>query len=136
MAKTWQSVLDESRVLLNDTEDPFRYTDENMLAILNRGLQELARLRPDAFWDFFSGEDILVPEIVDTDAVPDTDPEVIDEEEDAEVDLDDDFNLPMQFHGPLVYWTVGNAEILDDEHVDDARVSALITQFRNQVLGL
>jgi hypothetical protein len=136
MAKTWQSVLDESRILLNDTVEPYRYTDSSLLAILNRGLQELARLRPDAFWDLFSVDDVIVPEIVTLDADPDDNPDEADPTEDGQIGLSADFNIPMQFHGPLVYWTTGNAEIIDDEHVDDNRVSALIVQFKTQVLGL
>lgn len=137
MAKTYQNILDEARVLLQDTdEDGFRLSTEALLAILNRGMQELARLRPDAFWDLFDGEDILVPEVVETDADPDTDPDEVDEEEDAEIALTDDFNLPMQFYQPLVFFVVSSAEIVDDEFSNDGRAAMLMQQFKAQVLTL
>jgi hypothetical protein len=137
MAKTYQNILDEARVLLQDTDaDGYRYDNEALLAILNRGMQELARLRPDAFWDLFDGENILVPEVVDTDAEPDTDPDEVDEDEDSEIALSASFNLPMQFYSPLVAFVVGSAEIVDDEFTEDGRAMMLLQSFKSQVLGL
>jgi hypothetical protein len=138
MAKTYQNILDEARVLLQDSQDPVRYTDEVLLAKLNRGLQELARLRPDAFWDRYSEEleDILVPEVVETDDDPDTDPDELDDLEDAEVALSDNLDISLQFYGPLVYWVTASAEIIDDEFTSDGRASMLMAQFKAQVVTL
>lgn len=137
MAKTYQNLVDEARVILQDTdEDGYRLGNDQILAILNRGLQELARLRPDAFWELFVGDDIIVPEVVDVDAVPDTEPDEADEEEDAEIALSDNFNIPMQFYSPLVGFIVANAELVDDEFTTDGRAALLMQQFRTQVLTL
>ena len=136
MAKTWQNLIDEARVILQDTEDPTRYTDAILLAKLNRGLQELGRIRPDAFWDRFSGDDVVIPEVADTDPDPVTDPDEFDEDEGAVVALDDDVDIPMMFYAPLVYWVAGSAELADDEFVNDGRAMTLLTQFKAMVVAL
>jgi hypothetical protein len=136
-AKTWQSVIDEAREILQDTNsDRYRYSNTVLLANLNRGVQELARLRPDALWDFLLDGELLVPQIVTTDADPDTDPDTLDEVEDGEVALSASFNLPMQFHGALVYWVASTAELVDDEYTNDGRAATLMGAFRQQVISL
>lgn len=138
MAKTYQNLLTEARVLLQDTQEDYRYTDAVLLAMLNRALQELARLRPDAFWDRFDMEtgDIVVPEVVSTDADPDTDPDAVDVTEDGEVALTDNIDIPMQFYSALVYFVTASAEIVDDEFTNDGRTAMLMTQFKTQVISL
>lgn len=139
MAKTWQNVLDEARVILNDTEATSnRYTNTMLLAKLNRGLQELGRLRPDAFWAFFDVDDVKIPLIVAVggDANPDTDTAAFDETEDAEIALDQPFNLPMLFYSSLVYWVAGSAELVDDEFTVDGRAMTLLSQFKAMVVSL
>lgn len=137
MAKTYQDLIDEARVLLQDTDsEGYRYSNEILLAKLNRGLQELGRLRPDAFWDRYSGDDILIPEVVETDAEPDLDPDEIDVDEDSEVALTANVDFPMQFYGPLVYFITASAEIVDDEFTTDGRASMMFAQFKSQVISL
>jgi hypothetical protein len=136
MAKTWQNVIDEARVILQDTAAPFRHSNTVLLAKLNRGLQELARLRPDAFWEFFETDDITVPEVVTIDSDPDDEPEEFDPEEDGQIGLSADFNLPMMFYTPLVYWVASSAELVDDEFTNDGRAVLLQNQFKNMVLSL
>jgi hypothetical protein len=121
MARTWQSLLDDARVLLQDTREPYRLQDSEILSLLNRALQELGRLRPDAFFtkfDLTSGE-IIVPVIEDTDPDPqvgeDTD-DVADPVVDAVEALDGNVSVPSQFHSALVYFVVGSAEVVDDEY--------------------
>lgn len=135
-AKTWQNVIDEARVILQDTDSPERYSDEVLLSKLNRGLQELARLRPDAFFDYFTGDDILVPRVVEVDAVPDTDPDEIDIDEDEEIASSTSFALNMMFYTPLVYWVASSAELVDDEFTNDGRVILLQNNFKSMVVSL
>lgn len=127
-AKTFQNLIDEARTLLQDTdEDEARYETSALLEHLNRGLQEVGRIRPDAFWDTFDTDDIVVARVVETDSDPD---------DDAELGIDDDFPLPMQFYSAFVYFVVASAEIVDDEFADDGRAMQLLTQFKNQLLAL
>lgn len=136
MAKTWQNVLDEARVILQDTASPYRLSTTVLTAKLNRGLQELRRLRPDAFWDMFDRDDVTAPEIVALDSDPDDEPEEFDPDEDGQVGLSADFNLDMMFYAPLVYWVTSSAELVDDEFTDDSRVALLMTQFKQMVVSL
>jgi hypothetical protein len=117
VAKTYANLITESRELLQDTLAPYRYTDDLLLNMLNRGLQEIARLRPDAFWDTFAGEDIVVPEI-------------------ATGDLPDTFALDMMFFTPLVSFVVAWAEIVDDEFTTDGRAAQLFANFKTGLLAL
>ncbi len=118
MAKTYQTAIDEAREILQDTDDAgYRYSNTILLNILNRALQELGRIRPDAFWTTFSVDDIVIPEV--------TTP-----------DLGTTFPLPMQFYLPVVSFVVAWAEVLDDEFTADGRAGMLLAQFKQQVLSL
>lgn len=139
MAKTFQNLIDEARTILQDTDETaYRHTAASLLAILNRGIQELARLRPDAFIEYYDPDrlDVAPPEVVDTDATPDTDPDAFDATEDAEIGIDDDFTIPSQFYAPLVYFVAGSAELVDDEFTTDGRAAMMLAGFKAQVLGL
>lgn len=138
MAKTYADIISESRDLLQDSRVPYRYTAETLLAALNRAMQELGRIRPDAFWDRFDTDtsDIIVPEVVDTDPDPDDDTEEVDVVEDGEVALTDDIDFSPQFLSALVYYVVASAEIRDDEYTDDGRASMLMAQFKQQIVSL
>lgn len=124
MAKTYQDILDEARVLLQDTDttDP-RYTDATLMAMLNRGIQALVRIRPDAAYDLYDDNSLNTPEVVASGATGN------------EVNLADTFNLEMQFFNPLVHYTVGMAEIVDDEYTVDGRAAMLLQQFKQNVVG-
>lgn len=125
MAKTYQDVVTEARVLLQDTEaGSYRNSDATLIAIYNRALQSLARIRPDAFYDFYSGNDLNVPEL--TDGTPGA----------GQVAWTATFGLEMQFFTPLVSYIVGVAEIIDDEYSEDGRAALLLQSFRNEVLGI
>lgn len=117
MAKTYQTAITEAREILQDTDEPYRYDDSILLNILNRALQELGRIRPDAFWSTFSTDDIVIPEV-------------------ATADLGTTYPLPMQFYLPVVSFIVAWTEVLDDEFTQDGRAAMLLTQFKQQVLSL
>lgn len=117
MAKTYQTAIDEAREILQDTDTPYRYDDSILLNILNRALQELGRIRPDAFWTTFATDDIVIPEV-------------------TTLDLSTTYPLPMQFYLPVVSFIVAWAEVLDDEFTQDGRAGMLLQQFKTQVLAL
>lgn len=125
MAKTYQDLITESRVLLQDTDttDP-RYTDATLIAMLNRGIQALIRIRPDAAYDLYDDNALNEPEVVESGATGN------------QKNLADAFNLEMQFFNPLVHYTVGMAEIVDDEYTEDGRAAMLLGQFKMNVVGL
>ena len=125
---TYQNLLAEAREILQDTNtDPTlqRYSDSTLLNIFNRGLQELYRLRPDAFYDFWdpTTSDFDVPLIVSTVTPGGTLWTAV-------------FELPMMFYDPLVNWVIGTTEAIDDEFSDDSRSTAFRTFFKSQVTSL
>lgn len=117
MAKTYATLLTEAREILQDTQEPYRYSDDLLINKLNRGLQAMARIRPDAFWDTFSVTDVVVPEV-------------------AIGDINTVFPLQMQFYNPLVYYVVAWAEVVDDEFTNDGRAATLIASFKAELIGL
>ncbi len=131
---TYQQLLAEAREILQDTNtDPTlqRYSDQTLLNIFNRGLQELYRIRPDAFYDQWdtTTSDFDVPYVVIT-PVP---PAVLAA---GATDWATVFELPMMFYDPLCNWVIGTTEAIDDEFSDDSRSTAFRTFFKQQVTSL
>jgi hypothetical protein len=135
MAKTWANLITEVRVLLQDT-DGDRWSDDVLLAKLNRALQELGRVRPDAFYDRWNVDEIVIPEVFATDPTPDSDVTVFDPEEDSDVPLTAEIDIPMMFYPPLVYFVAASAELVEDEFTNDGRAITLMNEFKRMVLTL
>lgn len=125
MAKTYKNVITEARVLLQDTDSAgYRYSETILLAICNRGLQAIARVRPDACYDLYADNSLEVPELVEES--PDGD----------QVIYTASFGLEMQFFNPLLSYIVGIAELVDDEYTEDGRAVMLLRAFKAELLGL
>jgi len=136
-AKTWADLITESRETLQDTDTPYRYTDTVLLNFLNQGLQVIGTSRPDAFWDRWLDEDILIPRVVAVDPDLDTDPLVLSSPDDDEVATTDIFTdvLPIIFYVPLVFYVIGRAELIEDEFTSDGRAMAVIKAFATAIRG-
>lgn len=125
MAKTYEDVVTEARVLLQDTDSTsYRYSNTTLIAMYNRGLQALARIRPDACYDLYDNNSLNVPELVESGAGA------------GQADWTDAFGLEMQFFNPLLHYVVGMAEITDDEYTEDGRAMMLLNQFKMNIIGL
>ncbi len=125
MAKTYKDVVTEARVLLQDTDSGgYRYSETNLIAIYNRALQAIGRVRPDACYDLYTDNSLEVPELVESSPGSD------------QVIYTDAFGLEMQFFNPLVSYIVGITEIIDDEYTEDGRAAMLLQAFKAEVLGL
>jgi hypothetical protein len=125
VAKTYQSLVGESRVLLQDTDtDQTRYSDVVLLSILNRGLHDLSRIRPDLTYTAYSGNSLNVPEIVETGAIT------------GQVDWTDTFPWEMWFYNRLIEYLVAVAEISDDEYAVDGRAALMMQLFHNGSIGI
>lgn len=125
MAKTYQDIITEARVLLQDDDsDSYRYSNTALIAMLNRGLQALARIRPDACYDLYDDNSLNVPELVESS--PGT----------GQVIWTASFGIEMQFFNALIHYVTGMAEIVDDEYTVDGRASMLLGQFKANVMGL
>ncbi len=125
MAKTYQDVVTEARVLLQDTDSTgYRWSNTVLLAIYNRALQALARIRPDACYDLYDNNSLNVPELVESSPGS------------GQTAWTDNFGLEMQFFNPLVHYVVGMAEVVDDEYTEDGRAQLLLGQFKANIVGL
>ena len=125
MAKTYEDILLESRVLLQDTDsDSYRYSNVDLIAILNRGLQVVARVRPDACYDLFTDNSLEVPELVESSPGS------------GQTIYTANFVLEMQFFTPLVTYVTGLAELVDDEYSVDGRAAMLLSAFKMEVIGI
>lgn len=125
MAKTYQNLIFESRELLQDTalQTP-RYSDSTLLNILNRGLQDLSRIRPDIMYSLYANNDLGVVEVVESS--PGT----------GQVAWTDPWGLEMQYYPTMINYVVGVAEITDDEYTQDGRAALLLQNFRGNSLSL
>jgi len=129
---SWMDLLQQARELLQDEGGncPIRYSDDMLLNGLNRGLQELARIRPDSMYDRYAGNSLNVPEIGLV-AGP------------GVVDWLQDFDLDRRFWTALVHYVVGVTELSEDEYnrgVDGnphaSRAAASLRMFRRHVLSV
>lgn len=104
--------IKQARILLQDTRDPFRYADTEMVAQINIGLMEARRLRGDLFLPLFE-----VPVL-----------------EEGLVDTNQKVPMDIMYRSPLLYYLVGKMQLRDDEATTDSRAAALIAKFTQQML--
>lgn len=127
---SYQQLLSEARVIVQDTDtDPTlqRYPDQTLVDIFNRGMQELYRIRPDAFYDLWSNttNDFTVP-VINT----------LTSAADPVNSWQLPFALPMMFYPPMVNWVIALLEMVDDEFTEDSRSTSFLAQFKAAVVGL
>jgi hypothetical protein len=128
--KTWQNVLSDARFIVSDTAtDPTlqRYTDQQLVDVFNRGLNELYALRPDAFYDQWDDTalDFVVPVVVIDPTLPPITNSWL-----------NPFGPPILFYNPMVNWVVAMLEAVDDEFSEDSRSMQFYQQFKTMVTGL
>jgi len=98
MAFTYQSVVDESRIPLNDT-DATRYSDTTLLSFANHGMLALAKRRPDLFVGQFAN-------------LPD-----------GQRALTDAFPLEAGYVQTVADYVTARAEMTDDEFANSGRAA-------------
>lgn len=108
---TVQNYVDDARVLLQDQRVPYRYPDADLVLALNMSLLEAKKLRPDLFLNR------SVPTYT-TGAM--STPVVIDE----------------MYRVPHLYYIVGQAQLRDDEEVQDQRAAAFLNMFTQKLLTM
>ena len=112
---TVQDYIDRARVLLLDTYNgPYRYSDADLVENLNMGILEARRLRPELFQDFFRT------------SLPDYDSSNMS----ATVSID------PQYRMAFVYYICGQAQLRDDENVQDSRAVTFLNKFTSQMLTI
>jgi hypothetical protein len=112
MAKrTINDVLEQSRILLQDEVEPYRYKDAQLLDFFNSSLYELKRLRPDAWLGQYN-TDLKLYTISD---------------------LNTEIPFGSIYFQPVVMYVTGYAELRDDEFAIDGRSATLLTAFARQI---
>jgi hypothetical protein len=119
MAQTTAKIIEEVRRMLQDTRSSsYRNSDADLIRVLNLAMQDIQRLRPDAYVTADSSLDISVPTFVDADATAAT-----------------DFPIDDMFALPVIYFIVGNIELADDEFAQDGRAATLLQAYRAMLTG-
>jgi hypothetical protein len=115
--RTVGALLAEAREVLNDTlpiSGAPRFTDSNLVNILNEALLEVRAKRPDAFLTY--GLRLALPKY----QMP--------------ADVDQVFPIEDQFYSPLLFYLVGRAELIEDTFADNGRAVTLMNKFVSQLL--
>ena len=116
--------LRDTRVLLQDKIEPYRYSTGSLVAALNLTLLEARRLRPDLF-------------VGCLDDVPQ-----YDWEDDADQTANEDYTNPtweqivpieQQFRQAFAHGIVGHALARDQEDIEDLRATGFIMTFENML---
>lgn len=106
--------------MLQDTRSSsYRNSDADLIRVLNLAMQDVQRLRPDAYITADGSPDITVPTYVAADAV----------------DAGEDFPIDDMFATPVIYYVVGNIELADDEFTLEGRAAMLLQAYRALLLG-
>jgi len=121
---TYEDLILQARVLLTDRNPAcYRYSDEVLVEVLNRGMNELNRIRPDAFYNLYGQFGDGVPEVTLT-LIPGT----------GEVYWTDDFHPEPKFFPALIYYVVGTTGIMEDANIESQSAAAFLRFFKNLVL--
>jgi hypothetical protein len=111
---TVQDYLDKARVLLQDTVQPYRYSDAELVSCLDEAILECRRLRPDLLRNYFRT------------SLPDFSPTALT----APVPID------PQYRMAFVYYVTGQAQLRDEENTQDARATVFLNKFVSQLLTI
>jgi len=108
MTWTINDVVTQSRDLLQDAREPYRFSTSRLVSVFNLGLSEVRRLRPDLLLNL----DWNVPFYTDSAA-----------------DLATEFPLDEQYFAPLIDYVVARTALSDDEFTVDGRAMAFYQMF-------
>lgn len=107
---TLQSIINDARVLLNDSEKN-RYADSLLLTYANEALGEAKRIRPDLFIGTFK---TALTGFV----------------------LADNSPLPLEYEAYIKDYVVARANSQDDEYSIDGRASAFMQRFKTGLMSI
>lgn len=111
---TVQDYVDRARVLLLDAVAPYRYPDADLVENLNMGILEARRLRPELLAGYFST------------TLPDYSTSA----------MSTAVNIDPQYRVAFVYYICGQAQLRDDENVQDSRAAVFLNKFTSQLLSI
>lgn len=111
--ETVEDYIEDTRTLLLDRMEPYRYNDPSLLVAFNTALLEGRRLRADLFVHKY-GNDVPHFDAVDGEEVP----------------------IEPQFRLAFVYGTVAHALARDTEDVQDERSNTFMNIFQSILTGV
>lgn len=121
---TYETLIAETRARLKDRiASNYRYSDAMLISILNRGLNDLNRIRPDAWYSFYGIYPTGVPEITDNFIT-----------EAGQVNWESDFQPDIRFYPAMVDYVTGFVHMMEDAYVDEGVAQAFISEFRKKAL--
>jgi hypothetical protein len=116
---TPRKIIAYARILLQDTLEPFRYSDDDLISALNIGLLDARRLRPDLF--LYTPTEVPFYEIPFHISFP-LPPDYVHPYDEA-------LQIDQQYRMALVYFVAGQTQMRDEEDVTDARAVAFLGKF-------
>jgi hypothetical protein len=105
-------VIDQSRYLLQDRREPYRHSDDELLAYFNNAVAEAYRIRPD----LFLGLNYTLTAY-------------------TSANLTDDFPLAPFYAPQFIVYIAGFADLSNDEYATDGRAVALLNKFTAGLLS-
>jgi hypothetical protein len=111
---TVQDYIDRARVLLLDSVVPYRYSDPELVENLNMAILEARKLRPDLLSNYFAT------------TLPDF----------STGNLSATVPMDPQYRVALLYYVCGQAQLRDDENVQDSRAALFLNKFVSQLLTI
>ena len=109
-------IVDRARALLQDTIDaPYRYSTADLIASLNEACMEAKRLRPDLYLRTLN---LTMPAFSNV----------------ADAVTED--KIPSEYRPTFIYYIVGNAQLRDEEDVQDARATVFLNKFTAQLMQI
>lgn len=123
---TYETLIAETRTRLKDTDpECYRYSDALLISVLNRGLNDLNRIRPDAWYTFYGIYPNGAPEITDNFlTLP------------GQVNWEADFQPDIRFYPAMVDYVTGFVHMMEDEYVNSGAAAAFLNRFRTLVLNV
>lgn len=126
-----------ARKALQDLVSPYRYDDATLILVLNIGLAEMSRIRPDIFLDLKYVRPLRKGDIGD--GTPDAYTIA-----DLSVNADGTYNItqgtlipvPGKYASALDWFMAGSAQFLDVTDTQDARAQGFLAKFQSHLTTL
>lgn len=116
----------QARTLLQDLVQPYRYSDNDLVAGINLAFYEISRLRPDLLMNTAYSAKVTPRRTLAAPTVPSY----------TSSDQTPNVAIPDQYRLALLYFIVGFAQLRDTEEVQDARASQFMNKFTSQLLAV
>jgi hypothetical protein len=139
MAQRYSTVTAFVVAVRNELQDliaPYRYTDQQAVAALNRSMLEISRVRPDLFLDLKYQRPLRKGDI-DDGAPPDYSTADIAFQPDGVTYIPTAGTMvpiPSKYFGPVIWYMDGFLQFFDMADTQDQRAQAFLAKFQGQLM--